>query len=171
MSVLHWRMKRQIASFLVILLAAPLADASPAPEQEAVTAQSSQRTISSNNQLNDPDPGMQIPAADGSPAKKPQAAVPGAGTSESTEPVGQPVSSQADSAQQQNGAAQPLGTAAAPYERTLGVSASRPAGAVIAPAKQRRTRAFLIRMGVIVGACVAIGTVAALSHASPSQPH
>ena len=31
----------------------------------------------------------------------------------------------------------PLGTAAAPYEKGIGVAASRPAGAVIAPAKQR----------------------------------
>jgi hypothetical protein len=42
---------------------------------------------------------------------------------------------------------------------------------VIAPAKQRRARSFVIRVGIIVGACVAVGTVVALSHGSPSQPH
>ncbi len=73
--------------------------------------------------------------------------------------------------QQQNEPAKPVGTAAAPYEKTTGVAASRPAGAVIAPAKQRRVRTFLIRMGVVIGAAAAIGTVAALSHASPSRPH
>jgi hypothetical protein len=72
--------------------------------------------------------------------------------------------------QQQNSTSQPVGTAAAPYEKTQGIAASRPAGAVIAPAKQRRARSFLIRVSVIVGAAVAIGTVAALSKGSPSRP-
>lgn len=65
----------------------------------------------------------------------------------------------------------PVGTAAAPYEGASGVTGSRPAGAVIAPAKQRRVRAILIKIGVVVGAAAAVGTVVALSHASPSQPH
>ena len=64
----------------------------------------------------------------------------------------------------------PVGTAAAPSETTMGVTASRPAGAVIAPAKQRRVRSILIRVGLIVGAGVALGTVMALSHATPSRP-
>ena len=79
--------------------------------------------------------------------------------------------SQSGSEQQQNNATKPVGTAAAPYEKTTGVAASRPAGAVIAPAKQRRARSILIRVGVIVGAAVAVGTVVALSRASPSRPN
>ena len=72
---------------------------------------------------------------------------------------------------QQNGAGRsPVGTAAAPYEKTLGVAASRPAGAAIASAKQRRVRVILISVGVIAGAAIAGGTVAALSHASPGRP-
>lgn len=71
----------------------------------------------------------------------------------------------------QNQTAKPIGTAVAPYEKTTGVTASRPAGAVIAPAKQRRVRSILIKVGVIVAAGVAVGTVVALSHGSPSQPH
>jgi hypothetical protein len=55
--------------------------------------------------------------------------------------------------------------------KTGGVAASRPAGAVIAPGKQRRARSILIRVGVIVGAAVAVGTVVGLSHASPSRPN
>lgn len=72
--------------------------------------------------------------------------------------------------QQPSGNAAPVGTAAAPYEKGVGVAASRPAGVVIAPAKQRRTRSFLIKVGLVVGAAVAIGTVVALSNASPSEP-
>lgn len=64
----------------------------------------------------------------------------------------------------------PVGAAAAPGESAAGVTAARPAGAVIAPAKQRRVRAILIRVGLLVGAGVALGTVMALSHATPSQP-
>ncbi len=75
----------------------------------------------------------------------------------------------ASSPQQDNGS-KPVGTAAAPYEKPTGVAASRPAGAVIAPAKQRRVRTILISLGVVIGAGVAIGTVAGLSKASPSRP-
>lgn len=64
----------------------------------------------------------------------------------------------------------PVGTAAAPYEPTTGIAASRPAGAAIAPAKQRRVRTFLISLGIIAGAGIAVGSVAALSHGSPSRP-
>jgi hypothetical protein len=74
-------------------------------------------------------------------------------------------------AQPQSDSTKPVGTAVAPYEKTAGVTASRPAGAVIAPAKQRRVRAILIKVGIIVAAGVAIGTVAALSRGSSSQPH
>lgn len=63
-----------------------------------------------------------------------------------------------------------LGTAAAPYEPTTGIAASRPAGAAIAPAKQRRVRTLLISLGIIAGAGIAVGSVAALSHGSPSRP-
>jgi hypothetical protein len=72
---------------------------------------------------------------------------------------------------QQSAPRQPLGTAAAPYEQPSGITASRPAGAAIAPAKQRRTRTLVIRVGVIIAAAVAVGTVLALSNASPSTPH
>lgn len=58
----------------------------------------------------------------------------------------------------------------APYEKGMGIAASRPAGAVIAPAKQRRTRSFVIKVSLIVGAAVAVGTVVGLSSASPSRP-
>ena len=74
-------------------------------------------------------------------------------------------------AQQQEGSSQPVGVAAAPYEKSTAITASRPAGAAIAPAKQRRTRSILIKTGLLVGACVAVGTVVALSKGSPSQPH
>ena len=64
----------------------------------------------------------------------------------------------------------PVGTAAAPYERPEGVPASRPSGAAIAPAKQRRIHSFAIRIALLAGAGVAIGVVAAATLGSPSRP-
>ncbi len=63
----------------------------------------------------------------------------------------------------------PSGTAAAPAGRMSGNAASRPAGAAIAPPKQRQVRSFLIKLGFIAGAAAALGTVAALSMASPAR--
>jgi hypothetical protein len=64
----------------------------------------------------------------------------------------------------------PAGTAAAGIENTAGVAASKPAGVAVAPPKQHRVRMLVIKVGAIVGAGAAIGTVAALSKASPSKP-
>jgi|SRR5580704_5190 hypothetical protein len=71
---------------------------------------------------------------------------------------------------QSSTAQKPVGTAAAEAPNTIGVAASNPAGAAIAPAKQRRVRTLFIKVGAIVGAGVAVGAVAALSSASPSKP-
>jgi hypothetical protein len=77
---------------------------------------------------------------------------------------------QAQPTQQQNPPQQPVGTAAAPYEKPTGVPGSRPAGAAIAPAKQRRVRAIVISLSLILAGAGAIGAVAGLSKASHSQP-
>lgn len=64
----------------------------------------------------------------------------------------------------------PVGTAAAPYEKPTGVAGSRPAGAAIAPGKQKRVHSIAIKVGVIAAAGVATGAVIGLSHASHSRP-
>jgi hypothetical protein len=64
----------------------------------------------------------------------------------------------------------PLGTAAAPETREDGVPGSAPAGAAIAPAKQRRVWRFSVRTALVVGAVVAVGVIAGVSLASPSRP-
>ena len=69
----------------------------------------------------------------------------------------------------QNTQTLPAGTAAAPYEKQEGVSASKPAGAAIAPGKQRRIHSFAIRAGLLIGAAIAIGVVTAASLGSPSR--
>jgi hypothetical protein len=65
---------------------------------------------------------------------------------------------------------QPQGAAAARVQPTTGTAAAQPAGAAMAPVRQRRSRSFLIRMGILAGAGIAVGSVAALSSASPSKP-
>ncbi|HZR57529.1 MAG TPA: hypothetical protein VFA74_11695 [Terriglobales bacterium] len=80
-----------------------------------------------------------------------------------------PASSAQNNSAQTGTPTQPTGTAAAPAITTTGNAASRPAGAAIAPPKQRQVRSFLIKFGFIAGAGAALGTVAALSMASPSR--
>jgi cytoskeletal protein RodZ len=64
----------------------------------------------------------------------------------------------------------PVGTAAAEAPTVNGVTAAEPTGVAIAPAKQRRARTLVIKVGVIVGAAVALGAVIALTEATPSKP-
>jgi hypothetical protein len=64
----------------------------------------------------------------------------------------------------------PVGTAAAGIMPASGIAASQPAGVAIAPAKQHRVRTILIRTGAIIGAGVAVGSVVALTEATPSRP-
>ncbi|MGA9585683.1 MAG: hypothetical protein WBQ95_10170 [Terracidiphilus sp.] len=93
-----------------------------------------------------------------------QKPAPSAPTPQNTSPEQQP------SAQQPAASQQPVGTAAAPYEKPTGVPGSSPAGAVIAPAKQRRVRAIVVRVSIILAAGAAVGAVVGLSKASHSQP-
>lgn len=64
----------------------------------------------------------------------------------------------------------PVGTAAAEAPKTKGVTAAQPSGVAIAPAKQRRVRTLVIRVGAMVAAGAAVGTVIALTKATPSRP-
>jgi hypothetical protein len=77
---------------------------------------------------------------------------------------------EAQPTQQPSAPQQPVGTAAAPYEKPTGVPGSRPAGAAIAPAKQRRVRTIVIRVGLVLAGAGAVGAVIGLSKASHSEP-
>lgn len=159
--------QRQIAGCLVIFLAVPFAEAAATRPQPVQSGQQAQSAPATQPQSSDA-------ASDNSPAStsQPEPSPNGSGSASSNESNEGQSSGTLPSApqQQQNGTSNPVGTAAAPYEKTTGVAASRPAGAVVAPAKQKRSRSFLIRVGLIVGACVAVGTVVALSAGSPSRP-
>ncbi len=133
-----------IAIGLVVLLTAPMSEAQGVLPQQPTGDQQTQSASTPQPQSQD---------------------------SSSQDTGGPPVAPQSSTGQAQSGSQTPVGTAAAPYEKNTGIAASRPAGAVIAPGKQRRARSFAIRVAIVVGAAVAIGTVVALSKASPSRPN
>jgi cytoskeletal protein RodZ len=81
-----------------------------------------------------------------------------------------PPSSQPSGAGAQSNSQTPVGTAVAETPTASGIAASQPAGVAIAPAKQRRVRTIVLRMGAIVGAGVAVGSVVALTAATSSKP-
>jgi hypothetical protein len=150
---------RSIAIGLAILLAAPFGVAATEPPQEAPSIHqttTNPTVFQPSTQATGP---SQVASLPDSPA--PSAAQAG--------PEQQGSGGQ-ETSQQQNAPSQPMGTAAAPAEPASGVAASRPAGAAIAPARQKRTRSFVIKMGLLIGGAVAIGTVVALTSASPSRP-
>jgi len=173
MSIHSCLIRKLIAGFLATSLTSALAEAAPAPLQTTMAIQTSQDATQVQEKVQDAKPesnggGANAASTENQPVPAPNS---NADSSQSTNQDASSTPAQPVAGQQQNGVNQPLGTAAAPRERSAGVAASKPAGAVIAPTKQRRARSFIIRLGVVAGACVAIGTVAALSHASPSQSH
>lgn len=145
-------LRRFTAVVLVLLLTGPAIAQERGASQEPQNASSGPAIANQSSRAalpDSPEPaGVQAAGQQSQPAATPQ-------------PV---------AAQQQDQSPKPVGTAAAPYERTMGIAASRPAGAAIAPAKQRRVRTILISLGVIAGAGIAVGSVAALSHGSSGRP-
>ena len=73
-------------------------------------------------------------------------------------------------AQSQQKPQRPVGTAAAEAPMVTGMTAAQPAGVAIAPARQRRVRTLVIKIGAIAGAAVALGTTMALTMGTPSKP-
>jgi hypothetical protein len=163
-------LKRQIASGLMMMLVIPMTEAADASPIQALSGQQ-QSASSAQNPSKDSDSRAGTPGTEASQSEATLPDSPGPAPSQAAGQSGPSSASQSGSQQTQNTAPKPVGTAAAPYEKTTGVAASRPAGAVIAPGKQRRARSILIRVGVIVGAAVAVGIVVALSKASPSRPN
>jgi hypothetical protein len=161
-----------IATFLaIILLLQPFAWAGerPKPDSAQQVVEQSETTPgapasqnpSSGNVLGKPAQPASVPLPDSPGAlwSQNEADMP---TQSDEPPAVQPL--------QQSPPHEPVGTAAAEWQPLTGVAASRPAGAALAPAKQRRVRSIVIKVGALLGAGVALGTVAALSAGSPSRP-
>lgn len=88
---------------------------------------------------------------------------------QSEAPQGQNSQEQNQSVQKQT-EQRPVGTAAAEAPKVSGITAAQPAGVAIAPAKQRRVRTIVLRVGAICAAGAALGAVIALTEATPSKP-
>jgi hypothetical protein len=84
-----------------------------------------------------------------------------------------PDAPQAQSAQSPPGqqpASPPSGAAGAKAANVKGAPVAQPAGAAVAPARQHGHRSFLIKMGLVAGAGIAVGSAVALSERSPARP-
>jgi hypothetical protein len=157
------RFSKHVAAALVLMVAAQMSEVAMLRAQEPQPAAQRQ-----------PAAQQQTPAQAGDQ----QTGKPGADLPQAPDPAAQPgtqqQSEQAFASSSQDGqpqdAQKPVGTAAGPYTRPSGVAGSRPAGAAIAPSKQKRKKSLAIRVGLIVGGAVAVGTVAGLSMASSSRP-
>lgn len=144
-------------SLILALLASSCAVALPGPQE-----------ASPNPERQEPAAGQAAPSPDAAqPAPEALPDSPGAGQLQAPEKAAE----KSQSPQPQPGGHQkPVGTAAAETSSTTGFAVSKPAGEALAPAKQKRTRTILISVAALVGAAVAIGTVAALSKGTPSKP-
>jgi hypothetical protein len=74
-----------------------------------------------------------------------------------------PQSQSAPTPSDQQPAPAPSGTAGAQAANVKGAPAAQPAGAAVAPERQRGHRSLLIKLGLAAGAAVAVGSVVALS--------
>lgn len=186
MKFLHLSLKRSTAAssigFIlftpIIAPAAPLLRPVPRSTQVAST-QSDSQSQGTQTQSTPSASGIgNAPQADGTAeALRPA----GAAAQTTTATTGSAATTQSSSANQDSSSSQAqtnpqpqtpppaTGTALAPYEKQDGITGSRPAGAAIAAGKQRRTRTLAIRVGLILGAAIAVGVVAAASEGSPAR--
>ncbi len=152
------KFSKHVAAVLVLMVAAQMSEGAVLQAQEPATPQPAQQQPAKQQTAAQ----QQAPAQAGDQ----QTSKPGADMPQAPEPS---FASSSQDAQPQD-VQKPVGTAAGPYTRPTGVAGSRPAGAAIAPSKQKRRKSLMIRVGLIVGGAVAVGTVAGLSMASSSRP-
>jgi len=153
---------------LVFLLSTTLAvSAEPLPQSQQPSTDSSQPTTqaSSNETTTTAAPNPSAANSDSSTSP-----VGGELPDEPTPAQSNQQSAESSSIQPQNSGSVPSGAAGAKAPTVRGAPASRTVGAAIAPAKQRQRRSLLIKVGLVAGACVAVGSAFALSKGSPSKP-
>jgi hypothetical protein len=135
--------------------------------QSAAAARPQAQTIAAS-ELPD-SPGAEWSRAQDSSAQQSSSSATSAQASEQTETTQSSPAQNQDQSQEQK-PQRPVGTAAAEAPKTKGVTAAQPSGIAIAPAKQRRVRTIVLKVGAIIAAGAAVGTVIALTEATPSRP-
>lgn len=149
-------MTKQIQRFLNLVLVGLL----------TVTVSLSAEPVSQNTQDPSPTQASQLPVD----AQKSQ---PTAASPTITELPEAPMPAQPapqEPSQSQEPGSVPSGTAGAKVTPAKGAPAARLMGVAIAPAKQRGRRSLLIKVGLVAGACVAVGSVFALSKGTSAKP-
>jgi hypothetical protein len=169
-----WRKSAQGLAFTALAVFAMQAAAPLAAAQATNTATEPVQAVASGTQQT---PLAELPDSPGvSVAKMQSPSFQQSSSQQSSSAQSSPAAAESQGQQTQSAPAQtqplqrPVGTAAAEPMHAGGVAASQPAGVAVAPAKQRRTRTIVIRVGAIIGAGVAVGTVAALTQATSSKP-
>jgi cell division septation protein DedD len=132
---------------------------------ELAQAQQAAPPNGSSPSVSEPQPAQQTTPGMVDPSAGPLAPVPSNPQELPSAPSSTPVQQEPPPSLQQ-----PVGAAGAEIGPTAGGAASKPAGNAIAPAKQHQTRSFLIKLGAVAAAGVAIGTVVALSRGTSSNP-
>lgn len=145
----------------------------PATQPQAPASNTQATPPASQNQPQQPAPGTNV-----NPSQAPLQPVttyPDA-TGAEQQPAGTapqditPQTSTVPEAPQPKRQSEPVGAATAESVPTTGGAAAKPAGIAIAPAKQHQTRSLLIKVGAVLAAGAALGTVYALSHGTSSTP-
>ncbi len=171
------RSVRRFAKFLsIILLCGVFLIASEAPMMACAPQSSQSEAGAQNSNSSVPEtPQPQAPqSSESQPAPQPQA------TQSSDQQTAQPSAAQgSDQPTAQPSAAQgsdqqptlpPSGAAGAKASDAKGAPAAQPVGAAVAPARQHSHRSLLIKVGLVAGAAIAVGTVVAFSAKSPTRP-
>jgi hypothetical protein len=175
-------MKSRISQALAVLLALVIAGttdvaqacqtATPAPSQQQTTDQTQQQaqpqstTPAQQNNAPSASAPKENNASDPTHVPAPIEVLPNApSASQSTQNT-----TPAPAATSQTKDQQPLGTAAAEKGQTSGGAASKPAGIAVAGRKQNQSRGLLIKVGAVLAAGAALGTVYALSRGTSPVP-
>jgi hypothetical protein len=103
-----------------------------------------------------------------SPPQSSQSSPAGQKQDDSLPDAPQPQSAQTPPSQES--APAPSGAAGAKAANVKGAPVAQPAGAAVAPARQRTHRSLLLKLGLLAGAGIAVGAAVALSERSPARP-
>lgn len=103
-----------------------------------------------------------------SPPQSSQSSTAGQKENNSLPDAPQPQSAQTPPSQQP--APAPSGAAGAKSAKVKGAPVAQPVGAAVAPPRQRGHRSLVIKLGLLAGAGIAIGSAVALSEKSPARP-
>ena len=166
-------MKSHISRFLAVLLAFSIAGVTELAQAQQTSTPAAQTSAQQQNNTPATTPAQDQTAkpAQDTTQKENNASDPNyVPPAQEVLPNAPSTDQQTSQSQTQNNAQQPLGTAAAKEANTVGGAASKPAGTALAGVKQKQSRGLLIKVGAVLAAGAALGTVYALSRSTSPVP-